>query len=275
MGLSNVSGTCRLAALAKASLKRETLSASGCCFTASCDSVPLSTRQPAENGSPHAARHAQGPRGVRSHDARAGRCGDAHIHTFVHTCRRRPLSARRAVEPARANARPLERRWVTAIACPLNPNSNDLLSSSRDKSVILWTLTRDGGDFGDSYGTPKRSLRGHSHFVQDVVISSDGQVSTGRLPLAAPWGGGGKESSAATHRSRHVARAVAVPLSARALRTAPSPRRGAAAGAPEAQQNPMGAPSAPGFAAPTHAAWRAPLPRCSCGGRGSACLSRH
>ena len=62
--------------------------------------------------------------------------------------------------------------WVTSIATPLDANSNILVTASRDKSVILWDLTR--GE--DDYGKPRRALKGHSHFVQDVVISSDGQV---------------------------------------------------------------------------------------------------
>lgn len=65
--------------------------------------------------------------------------------------------------------------WVTSIATPLD-NSDILLSSSRDKSVILWTLTREDTGPDGNYGYPRRSLRGHSHFVQDVVISSDGQA---------------------------------------------------------------------------------------------------
>ena len=39
--------------------------------------------------------------------------------------------------------------------------------------MLLWSLTREDGQ----YGYPKRSLKGHSHFVQDVVISSDGQFA--------------------------------------------------------------------------------------------------
>lgn len=39
--------------------------------------------------------------------------------------------------------------WVTAIATPLGqPNSDILLSASRDKTVILWKLTRDEVRFG-------------------------------------------------------------------------------------------------------------------------------
>ncbi|PAA52259.1 hypothetical protein BOX15_Mlig032426g1, partial [Macrostomum lignano] len=42
-----------------------------------------------------------------------------------------------------------------------------------------WDLTRS-----DSYGYPKKSLRGHNHFVSDVVMSSDGQFA-----LSASWDG--------------------------------------------------------------------------------------
>lgn len=69
--------------------------------------------------------------------------------------------------------------WVTAIATtPDYPNM--ILSSSRDKSVLVWDLTR--GE--DNYGSPRRSLTGHSHFVSDVVISSDGQFA-----LTGSWDG--------------------------------------------------------------------------------------
>ncbi|KAJ3334371.1 cross-pathway control WD-repeat protein cpc2 [Blyttiomyces sp. JEL0837] len=67
--------------------------------------------------------------------------------------------------------------WVTAIAT--TPEAPDtILSSSRDKTVIVWHLTRDE----ETYGVPRRSLTGHNHFVQDVVISSDGQFA-----LSASW----------------------------------------------------------------------------------------
>jgi guanine nucleotide-binding protein subunit beta-2-like 1 protein len=68
--------------------------------------------------------------------------------------------------------------WVTSIATPLDPNSDIILSSSRDKTVIVWHLTREEGQ----YGFARRALRGHSHFVQDVVISSDGQFA-----LSGSW----------------------------------------------------------------------------------------
>lgn len=49
-----------------------------------------------------------------------------------------------------------------------------------DKTIIMWKLTRDE----TSYGIPQRALKGHSHFVSDVVISSDGQFA-----LSGSWDG--------------------------------------------------------------------------------------
>uniref|UniRef100_A0AAR2IZ41 Small ribosomal subunit protein RACK1 n=1 Tax=Pygocentrus nattereri TaxID=42514 RepID=A0AAR2IZ41_PYGNA len=69
--------------------------------------------------------------------------------------------------------------WVTQIAT--TPQFPDMiLSASRDKTIIMWKLTRDE----TNYGVPQRALRGHSHFVSDVVISSDGQFA-----LSGSWDG--------------------------------------------------------------------------------------
>jgi guanine nucleotide-binding protein subunit beta-2-like 1 protein len=86
--------------------------------------------------------------------------------------------------------------WVTAIATS-SETPDFILTASRgkyvlcqisldliylysflDKTIIVWHLTRDE----DSYGYPKRILRGHNHFVSDVVISSDGQFA-----LSSSW----------------------------------------------------------------------------------------
>jgi len=53
-----------------------------------------------------------------------------------------------------------------------------LLSGSRDKSLIMWNLTRSE----ESFGIPHRRLVGHGHYVQDVAISSDGQFA-----LSGSW----------------------------------------------------------------------------------------
>ena len=67
--------------------------------------------------------------------------------------------------------------WVTSIATtPENPDM--ILTASRDKTVIMWRLTRDE----DGYGKATRALRGHSHFVEDVIISSDAQFA-----LSGAW----------------------------------------------------------------------------------------
>jgi guanine nucleotide-binding protein subunit beta-2-like 1 protein len=44
----------------------------------------------------------------------------------------------------------------------------------------VWQLERTESQ----YGFAKRALKGHSHFVQDVVISSDGQFA-----LSGSWDG--------------------------------------------------------------------------------------
>ncbi|KEI37942.1 uncharacterized protein L969DRAFT_89179 [Mixia osmundae IAM 14324] len=67
--------------------------------------------------------------------------------------------------------------WVTAIATtPENPDM--ILTASRDKTIIVWQLTREDG----SYGYPKKILKGHNHFVSDIVISFDGQFA-----LSSSW----------------------------------------------------------------------------------------
>jgi len=67
--------------------------------------------------------------------------------------------------------------WVTSLATtPENPDL--LVSASRDKTLLVWNLTHEDGN----YGYPKKSLIGHSHFIQDVVISSDGLFA-----LSASW----------------------------------------------------------------------------------------
>ena len=53
-----------------------------------------------------------------------------------------------------------------------------ILTASRDRTVIVWQLTRDDAQ----YGYPKRILKGHNHFVSDVAISYDGQFA-----LSSSW----------------------------------------------------------------------------------------
>jgi guanine nucleotide-binding protein subunit beta-2-like 1 protein len=69
--------------------------------------------------------------------------------------------------------------WVTALATSMEA-PDMLLSASRDKSLIVWHLTRDD----EKFGVAKCRLKGHSHYVQDVAISSDGQFA-----LSGSWDG--------------------------------------------------------------------------------------
>ncbi len=50
--------------------------------------------------------------------------------------------------------------WVTAISTSLDA-PDTLLSSSRDKSLIVWSLTRDA----ETYGVPHRRLNGYARVI--------------------------------------------------------------------------------------------------------------
>jgi guanine nucleotide-binding protein subunit beta-2-like 1 protein len=67
--------------------------------------------------------------------------------------------------------------WVTSIATTMQA-PDMLLTASRDKSIIVWDLTRED----DKYGVPRKRLTGHSHYVEDISISSDGQFA-----LSGSW----------------------------------------------------------------------------------------
>ena len=68
--------------------------------------------------------------------------------------------------------------WVTCLATSAQ-NPDELISGSRDKTLIKWAITRAEPA---EYGYPQRAMKGHGHFVEDVVISSDGQFA-----LSASW----------------------------------------------------------------------------------------
>jgi len=78
--------------------------------------------------------------------------------------------------------------WVTSIAVPepipgadLMNTQKTLISSARDRTVIEWDLSTKSEDRYE-YGRAHRGLRGHSHHVQDVTVSRDGQFA-----LSASW----------------------------------------------------------------------------------------
>jgi len=70
--------------------------------------------------------------------------------------------------------------WITAIATGEPGAQDTVLTASRDKTILSWNVSHSQ----DGEHKPKRALRGHGHFVQDVVMSSDGQFA-----LSCSWDG--------------------------------------------------------------------------------------
>jgi len=69
------------------------------------------------------------------------------------------------------------RGWVTSIATTFD-ESNIVVSSSRDKKLMIWELTP--GE--ENVGYARRALGGHSEPVASVTLSSDGQFA-----LSGAW----------------------------------------------------------------------------------------
>jgi len=72
------------------------------------------------------------------------------------------------------------RGWVTAIAAPAG-DSSVLVTASRDKTLIKWDVSSNKRT-SQLAGVPVKSLVGHSDFVQDVQVSSDGAFA-----LSGSW----------------------------------------------------------------------------------------
>ena len=69
------------------------------------------------------------------------------------------------------------RNWVTGIASTFE-QSNLVVSSSRDKTLMIWELTPES----ENPGYARRSLHGHGECVASCVLSSDGQYA-----LSGSW----------------------------------------------------------------------------------------
>jgi guanine nucleotide-binding protein subunit beta-2-like 1 protein len=60
-----------------------------------------------------------------------------------------------------------------------------LISGSRDKTVMIWDIVeRKDTDEEKEWGIPRKVLKGHSHFVEDISLSQDS-----RYCLSASWDG--------------------------------------------------------------------------------------
>jgi guanine nucleotide-binding protein subunit beta-2-like 1 protein len=63
--------------------------------------------------------------------------------------------------------------WVTSMQLGSREGmGNFLISSSRDKSVLVWKLDPTAEE-GESYGKATKMYTGHSHFVQELSLSND------------------------------------------------------------------------------------------------------
>eukprot|EP00276_Gloeochaete_wittrockiana_P020906 CAMPEP_0184347786 /NCGR_PEP_ID=MMETSP1089-20130417/22356_1 /TAXON_ID=38269 ORGANISM="Gloeochaete wittrockiana, Strain SAG46.84" /NCGR_SAMPLE_ID=MMETSP1089 /ASSEMBLY_ACC=CAM_ASM_000445 /LENGTH=331 /DNA_ID=CAMNT_0026679099 /DNA_START=35 /DNA_END=1030 /DNA_ORIENTATION=+ len=69
--------------------------------------------------------------------------------------------------------------WVSSIATSTEGSETQVVTGSRDKTIIVWRLGQV-----DEYlaGVPVKVLEGHDHFVQEVALSSDGQYA-----LSCSW----------------------------------------------------------------------------------------
>jgi guanine nucleotide-binding protein subunit beta-2-like 1 protein len=63
--------------------------------------------------------------------------------------------------------------WVTSMQLGVKEGrDNFLISSSRDKSVLIWKLKPEGVE-DEELGTPFKLLKGHSHFINELSLSND------------------------------------------------------------------------------------------------------
>jgi guanine nucleotide-binding protein subunit beta-2-like 1 protein len=63
--------------------------------------------------------------------------------------------------------------WVTTMQLGGQEGVNKfLISGSRDKTVLLWRLKPES-DEEEERGAPRKMLTGHSHFIQELALSTD------------------------------------------------------------------------------------------------------
>ena len=80
--------------------------------------------------------------------------------------------------------------WVTCMKVGEEEVSKDnykefLISGSRDRTLMVWDLTdKSDADEEKELGKPRKVMKGHSHFVSDIDLSSDS-----RFCLSSSWDG--------------------------------------------------------------------------------------
>jgi guanine nucleotide-binding protein subunit beta-2-like 1 protein len=77
--------------------------------------------------------------------------------------------------------------WVTAIQYGEQIVDGQakpfLISGGRDSNIIVWNLQpKKDGDEDQTWGVPRKTLTGHSHFISDLALSADS-----RFALSSSW----------------------------------------------------------------------------------------
>ena len=66
--------------------------------------------------------------------------------------------------------------WVTAIETGHSQRENEdtqvLISSSRDKTILIWKFNQESCT-KEEFGSPVKCLTGHSHFISDLALTKD------------------------------------------------------------------------------------------------------
>jgi len=81
--------------------------------------------------------------------------------------------------------------WVTCMKVGEEQVGPDeyrefLISGSRDHSLIIWDIKQNSSDADEDkeWGVPRKILKGHSHFISDIDLSTDS-----RFCLSSSWDG--------------------------------------------------------------------------------------
>eukprot|EP00826_Nyctotherus_ovalis_P027371 TRINITY_DN213_c0_g1_i11.p1 TRINITY_DN213_c0_g1~~TRINITY_DN213_c0_g1_i11.p1 ORF type:complete len:352 (+),score=132.82 TRINITY_DN213_c0_g1_i11:249-1304(+) len=62
--------------------------------------------------------------------------------------------------------------WVTTMQLGNTGTKEFLITGSRDKSMLIWDVNSEA-DEKEELGKPRKMLKGHSHFVQELALSND------------------------------------------------------------------------------------------------------